>query len=73
MKTFKDDFGNVATIEEKMTLPYKGSPIKEKAFILTLKAEYDNNMIYFVSIYETEKEALEKLTYFSCNTWKQIA
>lgn len=70
MKLLHDNFGNTATITEKEILPYKGSKQKEKAFILTLKADYDNNFLYHLSIYETEKEAMNKLKTLSCNTWR---
>jgi hypothetical protein len=69
IKTFHDDFGNTAVITKKNILPYKGSPQKQVAFILTLSADYENDFIYFVSMYETEIEAMEKLQTFSCNSW----
>lgn len=71
MKRFNDNYGNIATIEEKMILPYKDSLAREKGYILTLTAAYDNDFVYFVSIYETEKQAMNKLKEFSCNTWKE--
>ena len=69
IKTFHDDFGNTAVITEKNVLPYKGAPQKQQAFILTISADYENDFIYFVSMYETEIEAMKKLQKFSCNTW----
>lgn len=65
-----DDYGNTATIVEKYILPYRESPQKEKGYILTLTANYDNDMVYFVSIYETYDEAMKHLNEFSCRTWK---
>jgi hypothetical protein len=70
MKIFHDDFGNTATITEVMTLPYRGSKRKEKGFVLSITADYDNNFLYFVSVYDSIEDAQEKLTEFSCNTWK---
>jgi hypothetical protein len=70
IKIFHDDFGNTATITERNMLPYKGSPIKEKGYILSITADYDNNFLYFVSVYESMGDAMEKLKMFSCNTWK---
>lgn len=70
MKILHDDFGNRAEIEEVTTLPYKGSPIKEKGYRLSLYAEYNNDFLYFVSLYESKGDALEKLKDFSCNTWQ---
>ena len=69
-KILHDDYGNRAEIEEVVTLPYKGSPKKEKGYKLSLYAEYDNNFLYFVSLYESEHDAMRKLENFSCNTWK---
>lgn len=68
-KTFHDDFGNTATIKEGRHFPYKGAKKKQVDFLLTLSADYENNFVYFVSLYDTEKEAMEKLKIFSCNTW----
>lgn len=69
-KILHDDYGNRAEIEEVVTLPYKDSPKKEKGYRLSLYAEYDNDFLYFVSLYETEHNAIKKLENFSCNTWK---
>jgi hypothetical protein len=65
-----DDYGNTATIKEKYLLPYKGATRKEKGYILTLTSDYDNDMVYFVSIYESFDEAMKKLNNFSCGTWR---
>ena len=69
-KILHDDYGNRAEIEEVATFPYKGSPKKEKSYKLSLCAEYDNDFLYFVSLYESEYDAMRKLENFSCNTWK---
>lgn len=69
-KILHDDYGNRAEIEEVVTLPYKGSPKKEKGYRLSLYAEYDNDFLYFVSLYASERDAMENLKNFSCNTWK---
>ena len=71
VKMYKDDFGNMASIEKGKILPYKDSPIKEMAYRLTLCAMYDS-FIYYVSIYESMEKALEKLSEFSCNSWKEV-
>ena len=70
IKILHDDFGNTATITEKDILPYRGSPIKEKGYILSITADYENNFLYFVSVYESIEKAMNKLEEFSCNTWK---
>ena len=69
-KILHDDYGNRAEIEEVVTLPYKDSPTKEKGYRLSLYAEYDNDFLYFVSLYESKHDAMRKLENFSCNTWK---
>ena len=69
-KILHDDYGNRAEIEEVVVLPYKDSPTKEKGYRLSLYAEYDNDFLYFVSLYESERDAMENLEKFSCNTWK---
>lgn len=68
---YRDDFGNAAIIEEMKILPYKGAKKREKAFRLSCMAEYDS-ILYFVTIYETKKEALARLSEFSCGTFKEV-
>lgn len=70
MKKYKDNFGNTAKLEEKMIFPYKGANVKSTAYVLTISADYDNDFVYFVSVYETYDEALEKLRTLSCGTFK---
>lgn len=72
IKTLKDDYGNIATIEQIKTLPYKGAGKKELCFRLCLMAEYDNNFLYHVSCYETLETTLSKLAEFSAGTFKEI-
>lgn len=72
MKTYIDDFGNRATIKKKMMLPYRDSPIKEKAFILSVYADYDNGFMYFRSVYPSAGDALKRLNEFSCGTFKEL-
>ena len=69
-KILHDDYGNRAEIEEVITLHYKGSPKEEKGYRLSLYAEYDNDFLYFVSLYESERDAMRKLENLSFNTWK---
>ena len=70
-KIFNDKFENTATIAEITHKPYSTATHTEKGYVLTLYANYDNNRIYFVSIYESESEALKKLSTFSCGTFKE--
>lgn len=69
-RIYHDDFGNTATITEKYILPYKGAKETQRSFVLSLTADYDNNFLYFLSVYETMREATDKLKELSCNTWK---
>ena len=71
-KIFRDDFGNTARISKVMTLPYKGAKRKQKSYKLSITADYDDDFLYYVSIYEKEKDAKNDLKVFSCNTWKEV-
>lgn len=72
MRTYKDDFGNRATIKRKYILPYRGAAGKEPAYILTCYSEYDNDLIYHVTVHESKAEAEEQLKEFSCGTFKAV-
>ena len=72
MRTYKDSFGNIATIEEVKIYPYKGASRKETAYRLTCKSEYNENFIYHVSVYETFKKAYFELTGMSAATFEEI-
>ena len=69
----KDDFGNSGTIEEKMILPYRDSPIRELSYILTLNADYDDGMVYHVSVHHSFGDALETVKPFSCGTFRVVS
>lgn len=71
-KTFCDDFGNTARINEIVTLPYKGAKRKQKCYKLSITADYNDDFLYHVSVYETEEDAKNALKAFSCNTWKEV-
>lgn len=70
MRILHDDYGNRAEVEEVVTLPYRNAPSKQKCYRLSLYAEYDNDFLYFVSMYGTEREVADELKCFSCGTWK---
>lgn len=70
MKIFHDDFGNTAKITERNILPYRGATQTEKGYVLSITADYDNDFLYYVSVFESVDDAIEKLKQFSCNTWK---
>ena len=69
-KILHDDFGNRAEIERVFVLGYKGSHKHEKGYRLSLYAEYDNDFLYFVSLYKPEHDEMKKLENFSCKKWK---
>ena len=69
MAVFKDDFHNRAVIEQVITAPYYGAK-KETAYRLICADE--DNFIYFVSVYETVTEAMEKLKSLSAGTFKEV-
>ena len=71
IKTLKDDYGNIATIEKIETIPYRGATKKTPLFRLSLMAEYDNNFLYHVSCYETLEETLAELSKCSAGTFKE--
>lgn len=71
-KSFKDDFGNTATITTKYIRPYKDAKHKEISYVLTLTSDYNNDFVYFVSVYDSTEAAINKLSEFSCNTFKEI-
>ena len=72
MKVYCDIFGNRATIEKVKLLPCKGAKTKKDAYVLKCYAVYDNNFNYFVSVYETEEAAKDKLKEFSCGTFEEV-
>ena len=71
MKRFVDDFGNYATLEHDKRPAYQGGK-KQDNFRLSLYALYDNNYLYHVSCYDTEAEALAKLSCFSCGSFREV-
>lgn len=72
MKVYKDKFGNTATIEECLILPYNGAKHKVKGFRLILSADYDNAFIYHVSVHEEKEDAISEMLKNSCGEWKNI-
>lgn len=51
------EHGNTAIVEEVFVLPYRGAKKKQKSYKVTYMADYDNNFIYRVSVFETLDEA----------------
>lgn len=72
MNIYKDDFGNTAKIEKVEIFPYKGATRKTKGFRLWITADYDQDFLYHVSVYETMVRALKELEKFSCGTFKPM-
>lgn len=72
MNTYKDEYGNRATIQEKFLLPFMGSQYKEKAFVLSLYSDYDGGFMYYRSVHESLTLAEKKLHTFSNGTFKEV-
>ena len=70
MEILHDDFGNTATIEERIILPYRGATKQKKSYVLSLTADYNMDFLYFRSVYESMEDVKAKLTILSCGTWK---
>lgn len=70
MMMLNDDFGNGAVIREVEILPHREAKQRIKSWEMTLYSTYDRNRVYFLSMYETLEEALQKLEEFSCGTFK---
>lgn len=71
-KVYKDIFGNTATIKQGKGLPYREAASKVDEFILTLYATYDNNKVYYLSIFESLEDAENKLKSFSCGEFEEV-
>ena len=68
---YRDNFGNLATIDEVFVLPYERVKERERAYRLKLIAEYDDDFGYFMSMYDSKEAAIAKMRKYSCNTWKE--
>lgn len=66
---WKDNYGNRANIEEVFIKAHKDTK-QEKAYRLSCCAEYNEDFCYYVSVFETVKDAEQKLAEFSCGTFK---
>ena len=71
-KVFKDIYGNIATIIQTKGLPFQDAPERVDEFTLTLYATYDNNKVYFLSIFESLEDAKNKLKQFSCGKFEEV-
>lgn len=71
MRRYRDDYGNSATIEVSRRPAYKGGALTTCAR-LTCKATYDHNYTYYVSCFDAFGDALDKLSTFSCGTFREV-
>ncbi len=71
VKTLKDDFHNTAKIEKHIGPAYYGGA-PETGYKLIVSADYDNDNVYFVSVYCSVGDALAALSAFSCGTFRAI-
>ena len=69
IKTLKDDFHNTAKIEKHVGPSYYGGA-SCVGYKLIVSADYDNDDVYFVSIYSSVGDALHALSEFSCGTFR---
>lgn len=72
IRTLRDQYGNLASIEKVECIPYNGARKKELCFRLSIIAEYDNNFLYHVSCHETLQHALYRLHEFSNGTFMKV-
>lgn len=72
MRIFLDDFNHIAKITKIKIYPYDKAPQKEDSFVLKIVSRYNKNMCIFLSIYETEQDAINRLKTFGCGSFKEI-
>ena len=71
IKTYRDDFGNTASIEPLRMYPCNDAPRKTQAFRLWIESGHRNNYtLYHVSVYDTLEAAESALKSFSCGIFK---
>ena len=70
IKYYADDYGNTAIIAAGYSRPYEGAPLM-KDYTLSCIHKRDKRT-YFLSVFETMEEALEKLKEFSCGTFREF-
>lgn len=56
-----EEGGNTGIIEEVNIYPYKGANKRQKGYRVIIKADYDNDFIYHVSVFETLGDAKNNL------------
>ena len=69
---YKDKFGNTAVIERAYVKPFRESKEKIKSYRLILSSDYENDFIYHISLYETKREAVDKLRGFSGGSFEEV-
>lgn len=69
---FHDDYQNVAFIQPVKVFPYFGSEVKRVSYRLIIKSDYEQGFVYFVSVYETKEQALQKLNEISNGSFRQV-
>lgn len=69
---YLDKFGNAATITRGKGYSYQGATRKTAEYTLVCFALYDNDKIYFVSIFESLEAAKNKLAEMSCGTFEEL-
>lgn len=71
MRVFHDAYGNTAILQPVRVFPYYGTTVRKASYRLIIKSDYDAGFVNFVSVYETEQEALNQLKTFSCGSFRE--
>ena len=71
-KYYLDKYGNAATITRSKGYSYQGATRKTTEYTLVCFALYDNDKIYYVSIFDSMEAASEKLSELSNGTFEEL-
>lgn len=68
---YDDEFGNHAVISRRRLYPGRNSRRKQEYYILSLRASYNNNYLYYRDVYDSMEDAVSAMRELSCDTWKE--
>lgn len=71
VRVFHDCYRNTAVLQETQVFPYYGAACKKPAYRLVVKADYDDQMLTYASVFETEREAMDQLSVMGCGTFRE--
>ena len=72
VQVFHDLYDNTAILQGVKVFPYSGAAMRKASYRLLVKSDYDGGFVYFVSVYETKEQALEKLKEMSGGTFREV-